>query len=347
MSSKPGRNKPCPCGSGVKYKKCCMATDQARESEALRARAAEADRLAPASSLLVGADQISAARREGRVDLEQRVQTELAALSTEQLLVRLRELGIETAQEDFVALSRTKDTAWAVGEEVWLADAAEDIDPRRRELVCLAACELWQRWLPDQPSAATRLEWLERGYERVRGYDPAGACDVWLRLWAWMRPLLTPLMREMDRDADGLLGGDYFMLNWTQDLCEALHDAALDDTTYVAPGIGFCEQVIAQFTEEHDTVDHFRCDLADLLVLADQRERAEAILGDLIERRPHEAIGYVRLADVVTLRSDDPADRLRAISLLEQALARPVRDPADWDVETRLDDMRVSLDEAR
>jgi preprotein translocase subunit SecA len=24
-----GRNDPCPCGSGKKYKKCCMARDQA------------------------------------------------------------------------------------------------------------------------------------------------------------------------------------------------------------------------------------------------------------------------------------------------------------------------------
>ncbi len=26
--NKPERNEPCPCGSGKKYKKCCMASDQ-------------------------------------------------------------------------------------------------------------------------------------------------------------------------------------------------------------------------------------------------------------------------------------------------------------------------------
>src|SRR5262245_11324270 len=30
-----GRNDPCPCRSGMKYKKCCMAKDQAKQSEAL------------------------------------------------------------------------------------------------------------------------------------------------------------------------------------------------------------------------------------------------------------------------------------------------------------------------
>ncbi|HEX5845101.1 MAG TPA: SEC-C metal-binding domain-containing protein [Rhodoplanes sp.] len=27
--AKPGRNDPCPCGSGNKYKKCCLAKDEA------------------------------------------------------------------------------------------------------------------------------------------------------------------------------------------------------------------------------------------------------------------------------------------------------------------------------
>ncbi len=36
----PGRNDPCPCGSGLKYKKCCMGKDQARGSASPRGDAA-------------------------------------------------------------------------------------------------------------------------------------------------------------------------------------------------------------------------------------------------------------------------------------------------------------------
>jgi SEC-C motif len=35
--TKPGRNDPCPCGSGQKYKRCCLPKDQAAESAALKA----------------------------------------------------------------------------------------------------------------------------------------------------------------------------------------------------------------------------------------------------------------------------------------------------------------------
>jgi hypothetical protein len=34
MSKKPGRNDPCPCGSGLKYKRCCLAKDEAAAREA-------------------------------------------------------------------------------------------------------------------------------------------------------------------------------------------------------------------------------------------------------------------------------------------------------------------------
>jgi tetratricopeptide (TPR) repeat protein len=33
--AKPGRNDPCPCGSGNKYKKCCLAKDEAAERDGL------------------------------------------------------------------------------------------------------------------------------------------------------------------------------------------------------------------------------------------------------------------------------------------------------------------------
>ena len=40
-----GRNKPCPCGSGKKYKKCCMENDESRRQVEAQA-AAEFDPLA-------------------------------------------------------------------------------------------------------------------------------------------------------------------------------------------------------------------------------------------------------------------------------------------------------------
>ena len=42
MPNRTGRNDPCHCGSGQKYKRCCLEKDQAAESEVFAARRAEA-----------------------------------------------------------------------------------------------------------------------------------------------------------------------------------------------------------------------------------------------------------------------------------------------------------------
>jgi tetratricopeptide (TPR) repeat protein len=45
--SKIGRNEPCPCGSGRKYKRCCLPTHEAAAAERAAAAAQAAARLAP------------------------------------------------------------------------------------------------------------------------------------------------------------------------------------------------------------------------------------------------------------------------------------------------------------
>jgi hypothetical protein len=49
MTTKIGRNDPCHCGSGQKYKKCCLAKDDASRSAELAALAAKAEEAAKAA----------------------------------------------------------------------------------------------------------------------------------------------------------------------------------------------------------------------------------------------------------------------------------------------------------
>ncbi|HKM79362.1 MAG TPA: SEC-C metal-binding domain-containing protein, partial [Candidatus Acidoferrum sp.] len=49
--AKPGRNDRCPCGSGKKYKACCLTRDEAAEQERLAAQQAEREERAAAKRL--------------------------------------------------------------------------------------------------------------------------------------------------------------------------------------------------------------------------------------------------------------------------------------------------------
>jgi hypothetical protein len=58
---KPGRNEPCRCGSGRKYKRCCLAADE--EAERVQAAEARAAEIAEEQRVLEEERKISEARR--------------------------------------------------------------------------------------------------------------------------------------------------------------------------------------------------------------------------------------------------------------------------------------------
>jgi hypothetical protein len=66
---KTGRNDPCPCASGKKYKRCCMAQDQARQQLALAAKGAHLQAQAAQHSSMLG--DVRAALLKGLQELQE------------------------------------------------------------------------------------------------------------------------------------------------------------------------------------------------------------------------------------------------------------------------------------
>ena len=92
---KTGRNEPCPCGSGKKYKRCCLPKDQAAEQLALAAKqpqhaASAANRMAslePLRDSSQAADELTAASN-AVIDLIQAGKLDEAECAARDLLVR-------------------------------------------------------------------------------------------------------------------------------------------------------------------------------------------------------------------------------------------------------------------
>jgi hypothetical protein len=93
---KTGRNDPCPCGSGQKYKRCCLEKDQAAERQILAARRAEfdtlqAERQAELNELMQESLELDDASN-GVVDLVHAGRLDEAEQAARNLLVRYPEV---------------------------------------------------------------------------------------------------------------------------------------------------------------------------------------------------------------------------------------------------------------
>ncbi|MBI3723846.1 SEC-C domain-containing protein [bacterium] len=356
------RNEPCPCGSGKKYKKCCLSHDEEnaprfvsvageafadppepehdhalcdvhghahdQDEQPQDERSIEMRRLGRLSPYAVSKivsknrDLIANGRRFCLPE-------DVAKLTTEEILEHFAKLRIALDQEKFVGLSRVTFSAWKVS-SAW---RFEGMDPYDDDFLGIASCELWKRWSPERPSVETLDDWMQEGYELVSKGEREKALDLWERTWGVIRSRLTPEMKTCDA-AGEVFDGSQCLFNWTQDLTLEWLDLA-ENPSHAERGIKYVRELLAQFTEEGVSYrTNARADLGDLLFAVVRNDEAARIFLDLIREHPDMAIGYVRLSAQL-----EDADPQQAVRLLEEA-QKNATDCGDWDVDVRLEDLR-------
>jgi hypothetical protein len=354
MATGTGRNDNCPCGSGMKYKKCCLARDEERAKAGYPTPPENpSPEDMPAYSLLRLLEHPTPEQERllmstpllRDVLAERTTIAQAAALSDTELLDRLRPFCIETDTERFRAAAQDTDSAWEIGQR-WARGVHRELTVIETDFLGLAACELWKRWCPEPPSVEMLDDWVWDGYvEREQGHD-GPAVDLWLRAWDHLRGRFTPEMRQCGA-AERVFNGTQALFYWTQDLSDALLDAARDDRRYAAVAVRYTREILSQFTLEGMTyLQVFRTDLAEAHFLSGQPQEGEAVCRALLAEFPFSACGYVTLAEALVYPADGPRDYGRAIALLQQALDMPVRDAEDWDVAPRLQRLREERERA-
>ncbi|MCX7045018.1 MAG: SEC-C metal-binding domain-containing protein [Candidatus Sumerlaeota bacterium] len=370
MANKPGRNDPCPCGSGKKYKKCCWGKERAfpapeetdeREpafpgAEALRYEEPEAiyepeDAYSDFHPYVIarmverhGAAVIKDMSPEERERFDKRwTRLKVLALSTEEICRRLQDLKIDPSPETFLSLARGTYSAWEIG-DVWAARLDRRQGDFLDDFVCFAACELWKRYCPARPSMEMLDDWMQEGYDSRDGNPPHCAIELWQRVWDALRPRFTSGMREC-ADALKVFNGYQSLFNWCTDFIETLLRVAHQNAEYARLGIRFCEEFLAQFPDESPLLlESTQSDMATFLFFAGQKDRGEAIFQEMIRDFPYRANGYVCWADALCLANPSRQDMKQALDILKQAQDRPVLDAVHWDLDERIKQRKEEIE---
>jgi hypothetical protein len=370
--SKIGRNAPCPCGSGKKYKKCC----EGRGSEPVRTSAAgQLPRDVPPQKVHTAqAEREPEEKYHPYVEAKHLEHTEMfkmlrqrdpvragrlwtmrrvAELTTEAIGELLRVHGIDPSRKVFLELAAQTTSAWEFGES-WCRTSRGVLDSETERFVKLAACVLWTRYSADRPSKEMMDDWLEEGFYLFEQKEEAKACDLWWKVWQSMKPCLAPSMRTADDAEVILLKGSYCFEGWFPDLIQCLLCAAISQRSYAEKGVQLCEDLLAQFPDEDlPTRLHLMTDLAEFHELAGRFQEGRRRLLQLIRDYPDYGLTYSRLAAIVQWHAedsdpfeedDDPIEYLKeARDLLEQALVRSVKDAEFFELEKALNEIRTRL----
>lgn len=338
MRAKIGRNEACPCGSGKKYKHCCLASGESVSSHKSWSQLAQESGESPYRIALMTERSESFAEwaREDPDRIEQIwVPSRVDLLPTGEILSILADFGIKVTPGGLRTLAEGSGFAWDLSVS-WCA--GRSMNPGERDLVGLAACTLWARWLPERPSFERLDTWFEDGVEAYRRGDEAEAARLWGLVWQAALAWLTPEMTTFESSPLSQLS--WSVEEWLMDYRMVLHNGSLGDTARAAQSLALCERCLAQFTGEgEDFFLIFEEERGEMLFALGHLDEGERVLRDLIASFP-DTLDLYRALSFWLAKTDLP----RAIEVLEKAEISEDTDREALDLDLR--DLRRRMPEA-
>lgn len=302
-----GRNDPCPCGSGLKFKKCCLN-----------------------NPLNLFPKHVPERRHHWS-------QQEISQIPTEQIGEKLALLGIPFSADQFlndVAECRAANDIY----ERWKARFHIAIKGFDGDFPWMAADVLWRRLAPNKVSTEQLDDRMQDGYDRLEQRDATGACLLWLAVWEDLKPRFTKDMRTV-KDADPAFRGFQALFNWCQDLEMELGNAAVDAPAFHERRVHYCREFCEFFPDENSIVPNMKKSVAESLFLSGKREEAEQAFEGLSKEYPADPWVFIRWGDLYRgFGKEKHLDAARAEELYRKALGMDPKE--DKTIRERLADLK-------
>lgn len=302
---KTGRNDPCPCGSGKKYKKCCLGKPNPR----------------PISRDFRRFPTYEEARE----------------MSTEDIIHRLDSMGIRFDKDAFLRDTEEYYSAEHLSEN-WFETFNVTAKGMEEDFPWFAAWVLWERLAPSCSVPMERIDdMVEEGFQYLMAGDVTKACDIWLAAWDAIKYRCRPGCISLDF-LDKQCIGDFFVSNLCQDLEGELHNAGLDDSVYFQKRIDYCNEFLRLFPDASDLIIHnMRRAVAESYASLGDYGRCDSEFERLVQDYPTNPWGYIGWGDIYFLGKKDDYHKAKELYLKALAIAKEKFDIEV--VQDRLEDM--------
>jgi len=354
-----GRNNPCPCGSGKKYKKCCMNKMQQNNSINHNSDIPKQAKTIQSVSHSLNEPHIRpyviAKMAEGNsafgdlkphfksLHASQHFPSNVRLLTNEMIIKKLSERNVSFDEALFIEECYKHDSAWDVSEELWLKHVkvkTKDV----ADFCGLAACILWERLYQDNKLNKLSVEMIDDLIEKGYDKNEYESSEIWLKAWNGLKSLFDISNLSIDQ-LDNIFSGCQSIYDWCYDFEINLINAAINNKKYAKIGISFLDEFISFFSNNEELIKPLQRSLAELYSRADNHEKGEQIMTEFIKRYPEDASGYIGMDTVIAIKpSVDKQLKLKErLQILEQARNYPVINGDDYDLNMRIDDLKKEL----
>lgn len=309
--SKIGRNDPCPCGSGKKYKKCCI------------------DKPMPELELKSFKRYLDSFWSYEEVDV----------MSTEEIIDQLQSMGIAFEKEAFLRDVEKFYSAQQLSEN-WFETFKVTAVDRDEDFPWFGAWVLWERLAPANILSMEQMsDLIDKGFEYLAENDSKSACDVWLGVWEAVKYRIKPEFKNLDY-LDKQYKESFFISNFCQDLQNELYNAGFQDSSYFEKCIEYCKEFCGYFPNESELIIHnMRRSIAESYLNLNKIDDAIREFDSLIRDYPDNPWSYIAYGDMYWFAKDLIKDSRKAKEFYEKALLVAKDDYDKKAIEERLEDL--------
>ena len=306
-----GRNDPCPCGSGKKYKKCCLnSTASTALSQNLERILRQPDRWS-----------------FGKIE----------AMSTNDIVAKLKSFGIAFDEQQFQSDVRSflsaSELSMAWRKRFTVTSGRFDDD-----FIWMACTVLWKRLAPDVVSTDQIDNLMQQGYDHLEikgeqsGFHTVEACKLWLQSWELLKQRFLDNAQSI-ADVDRKFMGSILPSNWCQDLEMELHNAGREDLTFFEKRIQYCHEFYTRLPQSSELIIHnTRRGEAESYFAVGQKENGDKAFEQLIHDYPDNPWGYIGWGDMYhnSFGGYKLTDYDRAEAIFRMALDRVPQNHEDY-----------------
>jgi tetratricopeptide (TPR) repeat protein len=314
MSKKIGRNDPCPCGSGIKYKRCCLNNKSVTINKTTsKSEGPVVGRLAIMrfeQRLHDNPKQLESMNKETEKYFNRRdisfkdfiLQSwnlnKVRKMSTSEIIEKLKSMHIDFEIQQFKEQAQNYISAIQLAEDLYYTQNfhAKNQD---EDFIWLAIIELWNRIIPERCNIEMIDDLMQEGYEDIGKSNYRDGMEKWEKAWNMIRTIV-PLNIRSVRAADEFVPHlTQSIFNWCQDFEMESGNAGSEDDSFYVKRIKYCQDFCRTFPLSDESIIHnmLRAEAESYAALGDI-ETADKLFQELITKFPDNVWGYIGWGDM-------------------------------------------------
>jgi tetratricopeptide (TPR) repeat protein len=314
MTNKIGRNDPCPCGSGVKYKRCCLNNKSVTINKTTsKSEGPVVSRLAIMrfqQKLTDNPKQLESVTKEtekyfNRMDisfndfiLQRWNLNKVRKMSTSEIIEKLQSLHIDFEIEQFKEQTQNYISAIQLSEDLYYTQDfhAKVLD---EDFIWLAIIELWNRIIPERCNMEMIDDLMQEGYEDIGKNNYRDGMEKWEKAWNMIRIIVPSNLKSVSAADEFIPHLTQSIFNWCQDFKMESANAGLKDDSFYVKRIKYCQDFCRTFPLSDESIirSMLRAEAESYASLGDI-ETADKLFQGLTTKFPDNVWSYIGWGDM-------------------------------------------------